>query len=266
MPPVDRQNKLRNFISQANESLTRSEFKAAFETLKRVINLAVADLNGRVEKRLAELKDGARGPQGEPGKSIIGPQGPRGDKGETVIGPIGPPGEAGPLGPAGSPDTAEDIRNKLELLDGEERLDAKYIKGLAEIVTNQTKSAFDAIGPGGGTTFSILEGGVHKVQQPLSLNFKGAGGPIITLGQNGVTNLDFPSGGGGVGTVYTETLTDNGDHLNFTALHTITTVFVLATKNGQYISSNNYSKSGSIITLSSADANIAAQGLELVYA
>lgn len=50
-----------------------------------------------------------------------------GEKGET--GDIGP---MGPAGPAGSPDMAEDIRNKLELLQGDERLDISAIKGLEE--------------------------------------------------------------------------------------------------------------------------------------
>ncbi len=68
-------------------------------------------------------------------------------------------------------------------------------------------------------------------------------------------------------TVYTgEVLTDSGDHQTYTALHTITNIFNLATTNGQYISSTLYTKSGTSIILNSPDANVAAAGLELTYA
>lgn len=36
--------------------------------------------------------DGATGPQGEPGHSIVGPQGPQGEPGQSIVGPQGPPG------------------------------------------------------------------------------------------------------------------------------------------------------------------------------
>ena len=42
-------------------------------------------------------------------------------------------GRDGIDGRDGSQDTAEDIRNKLELLSGEERLDGKYIKGFENL-------------------------------------------------------------------------------------------------------------------------------------
>ena len=45
----------------------------------------------------------------------------------------GKDGMIGSRGPAGSPDTSEIIRNKLENLQGEDRLDASAIKGLDEI-------------------------------------------------------------------------------------------------------------------------------------
>jgi hypothetical protein len=66
----------------------------------------------------------------------------KGDKGDT--GPMGPSGsdglngidgEMGPIGPSGkdgSPDTAEQVRDKLSSLKGEERLDAKHIKNLPQ--------------------------------------------------------------------------------------------------------------------------------------
>ena len=71
-----------------------------------------------------------------------GPVGPRGETGEVGgVGPVGPVGEVGPIGPAGEqgipginsdPDTPEQIREKLESLKEDERLDKSAIKGLKE--------------------------------------------------------------------------------------------------------------------------------------
>lgn len=89
--------------------------------------------------------DSLKGDKGEKGDSIIGPMGPKGEKGsDGKDGKNGKDGytpvkdkdyfdgKDGADGLDGSPDTAEDIRNKLELLSGDERLDAKYIKNIPE--------------------------------------------------------------------------------------------------------------------------------------
>lgn len=49
---------------------------------------------------------------------------------EQLKGEKGEPGLSGTSGKDGSPDTAEQVRDKLSSLEGEERLDAKYIKNL----------------------------------------------------------------------------------------------------------------------------------------
>jgi len=78
-----------------------------------------------------EALRGPQGPQGQRGPQ--GPKGQRGPKGEKgPKGKQGPRGPQGPTGPQGSPDTAEDIRNKLELLLNEERLDASHIRNLED--------------------------------------------------------------------------------------------------------------------------------------
>lgn len=56
-----------------------------------------------------------------------GKDGEKGERGDDGIGLDGINGKDG------SPDTPEDIRNKLELLEGEDRLDAKAIKNLPEV-------------------------------------------------------------------------------------------------------------------------------------
>lgn len=96
---------------------------------------------------------GERGPKGDKGDSVTGPRGKKGDKGDT--GPAGSDGSIGPAGADGSPDLAEDIRNKLELLDGDERLKIEAIKDLREELDRLKKLI------GGGQTQVVGGGGVR---------------------------------------------------------------------------------------------------------
>ena len=77
---------------------------------------------------------GDRGDKGETGdKGDRGERGFNGERGESIIGPMGPiglKGERGEDGKDGSPDIPKEIKNKLESLKGEERLDASAIKNL----------------------------------------------------------------------------------------------------------------------------------------
>ena len=101
------------------------------------------DIYNEINK-LNTPKDGPQGPIGPKGKDgKDGAQGPIGPKGKD-----GKNGERGPIGPKGkdgkdgSPDTAENIRNKLESLIGDDRLDKKAIRGLEYI---PTKKEFDKL-------------------------------------------------------------------------------------------------------------------------
>ena len=113
------------------------------DALDKKVDEAVPDLNKVLKAvRGTDGEDGKNGRDGEDGKDskVPGPKGEKGERGE--IGPMGiagrdgkdstvpgPKGDKGDAGKDGSPDTADDIRNKLELLEGDERLDKKAIKG-----------------------------------------------------------------------------------------------------------------------------------------
>lgn len=95
-------------------------------------------------KRKLDLKDGLPGRDGIDGKD--GKPGKDGKDGFNGIdGKDGLPGRDGldglngKDGKDGSPDTAEQVRDKLETLDGEDRLDAKAIKNLPKIVDDKIK-------------------------------------------------------------------------------------------------------------------------------
>ena len=93
---------------------------------------------------------GPEGPQGEQGHEgaastipgPVGPTGPQGERGEQ--GPkgadstvMGPRGEQGPEGKQGSPDTPEQVRDKLQELKDDKRLDKTAIKGLEKVMTQE---------------------------------------------------------------------------------------------------------------------------------
>lgn len=145
------------------QPLTSVQLKK-LEKLAKVGDIGIADelnaLEGRLEgleaivPALREARDGEMGPQGErgeKGESIKGDKGDRGmdgrdGKDSTVPGPQGPRGETGPQGVPGvngvdgkdgnikdlSP---QEIRDSLELLQGEERIDVSSIRGVEEAIT-----------------------------------------------------------------------------------------------------------------------------------
>lgn len=116
----------------------RAEIKQKLESAMQMVRDCVA-----------RLKDGDMGPKGDKGDR--GDQGPRGDKGDR-----GEKGDTGPQGPSGDLKdlSPEEIRNALELLQDDERLDASAIKGLREFVEKHAPKS-------GGTTGLIGRGRVH---------------------------------------------------------------------------------------------------------
>lgn len=121
---------LKALAKNYSELPKRSEFTAALQAFSAVIAKALEGVEKRVDARLARIRDGKDGRNGKDGKQ--GPKGDKGEPGETIIGPQGKTGRDGKDGKDGSPDTADDIRNKLELLNGDDRLKIEAIRDLRE--------------------------------------------------------------------------------------------------------------------------------------
>lgn len=232
----------------------RSEFRLAIQNVTRLVKLAQENFKtyaasqfaqlsqktdeavARIDKRLAEIR------QPEDGKSVDHEKvvqdvlkGIRQPKdGETPIidhqqiaaiaaSLIPPPQNGADADPEAIlsklqlnlPALGAALRDGLELLQEDDRLDVASIRGLDEKLAAHAKTVLGALGPGGGTSFSLLQSGTQKVQQPLALDFKGTGAPTITMGQNGMAHLDFP-GGGGTLTELTATGTINSSNTAFT--------------------------------------------------
>ncbi len=111
----------------------KTDTEAERQRRDREFTNALRDLRTAIDTRLAELRgtDGRNGTNGKDGAQ--GPIGPAGRNGMSVTGPKGDPGADG------SPDSADDIRNKLELLTGKDRLTVDAIDGLAELLAEMDK-------------------------------------------------------------------------------------------------------------------------------
>lgn len=99
----------------------------------------------------------------------------RGDKGETGV---GLPGNDG------SPDTPEEVRDKLSSLKGDQRLDAKHIKNFPEPIITGAMSGVSQIIAGTGITISPTNGRGY-----VTINSTGGGSSATTF-ETVSANLD----------------------------------------------------------------------------
>lgn len=158
-----------------------------------VILAAVDDLEDKVEQIIIPepLKGerGERGERGEPGEpGRDGRDGKDGRDGrDGKPGAPGQKGDQGEPGKDGSPDTAEDIRNKLELLFGDERLDISAIKGIEKFSDELRES----LGHFGNKAVYLSVNGV-RYGLVNALNFTGS---VSHSKVNGLDTLTFSGGG-----------------------------------------------------------------------
>lgn len=135
---------MHQLIQDAQDEVDRMEeiSKTFDEKVKTALDDTVKEAKSTIEE---EIKNVEVIP-GKDGESIIGPPGPQG---KSIIGPRGPAGPQGPVGesipgPAGKdadegtiiakiendlPMLGTSVRDGLELLEGDERLDPKCIQG-----------------------------------------------------------------------------------------------------------------------------------------
>lgn len=97
-----------------------SKMRTEFDEWRKDGDTWLANTSKFLEKRIGEIKNGKDGRDGKDGV----------DGRDGIDGLDGKDGLAGENGKDGSPDMAEDIRNKLELLEGDERLHFSKIGGL----------------------------------------------------------------------------------------------------------------------------------------
>jgi hypothetical protein len=126
-----------------------------------------------------------------------------GEDGETII---------GPAGKDGSPDTPEQVRDKLEKLSGDERIDASAIKGL-EKGANITDKRISLIGGGRGVYLYV--DGVKKGNIKTLNLIPGTGVALTYALSYGRNDITISSSSTALG-ILTATGTVNGSNAAFT--------------------------------------------------
>ncbi len=181
----------------------------------------------RIAKNLVDVQKGDKGedsvvpgPKGED-STVPGPKGDKGDKGDTVVGPPGPKGEdsivPGPKGDDGSPDTAEQVRDKLESLVDDERLDISAIKGMDKTLADIRGSGKKiSIAGGAGRGIQLYVGGVKKGLVQYANIVAGPNMTITDSVTNGLHTLTFTASGGSGFSQLSATETPNGTIKVFT--------------------------------------------------
>jgi len=186
-------------VNVAHETLKRIEQKE-FPT-KMKVELEGAELltiKGEVGEKGEIGLTGERGEIGPQGlRGPTGEKGVKGDRGEVgSIGPVGPVGLKGKDGKDGSPDTGEQIIEKISPIKN--ALDFTILKNVPDFLTSRELGQ-GGTGGGGGPTILFQDDGTTITQSPITkLNVTGSGGSITYSG-NGVATLDLTGGGGGAG-------------------------------------------------------------------
>lgn len=173
---------------------------------KRVLKATIKNFNG-VTIQGAKGDTGEKGEKGDRGeKGSTGAKGKDGKDGRDGIdglngvdgrdGVDGKDGKDGLNGKDGSPDTAEQVRDKLSSLEGEERLDAKHIKNLPKNIVGGVSGIKEIIA---GTNITVDN---SNLGYPVISSTGGGGGGTIT-----VSDTD-PTGSATDGDIHL--LTDDG--------------------------------------------------------
>lgn len=224
---TDAELALLKFISEMSDEMEalKQEFK---DTIKEV-KASVPDLNKVLMGFKGPKGDTVQGPPGPPGKKplegvdyfipdplpgVPGPRGLIGPKPQLGVDYFIPDPIPGPMGPApvlgvdyfipdplpGSPDTPEEIRDKLATLVGDNRLDIEHIKGVKKffesIVDGRQANYFGSshgidllvdgtakgfarylnLIPGSGMTIDFMQ-----VGERMDVMFTAAGGAALTI-------------------------------------------------------------------------------------
>ena len=166
---------------------------------------------------------------------------------EQLKGEKGEPGLSGTPGKDGSPDTAEQVRDKLSSLEGEERLDAKYIKNLPNqkayggVRTFQNLLDVNISSPTNGQVpvynstnqrweNGAVSGGIADSFETVSKNLDASGATLNYTGEQ-LDSIDYANG-------ITKTFNYTGDNLTSVVLSGSTPSGIDLTKTLSYTGDN----------------------------
>lgn len=207
----------------STEQTTIAHLESKMAELETLARARIAEHDTLIHARLAELKDG----QAPPIEIIV----------ESVKPHIPPP-------IPGSPDTSEDIRNKLELLEDDERLKIEAIKDLREELDKLRKLRNEIRGGGNNhPLYALMDVSIAGITAGQTIEWDGIKWVAVT-----------PAGGGGT-PVWGEDLSSQGPGTAFTLANTPIAGTVRLFRGGAYQQAgagNDYTISGSNIVLAVA--------------
>lgn len=197
---MDTSKKLLELLQKQARDKKQQELDKSLNNLLEKLDGNIDDLKGSKGDQGDKGEKGDQGIIGTPGKNgIDGKNGLNGVNGRDGIHGIdGLPGKDGLNGNNGSPDTADDIRNKLELLQGPDRIKISAIGGLdtfADDIYGKVNGVIESLD--NHRVFGIKLNGQRK-PQANQINFIH---PLITIthdGEQGV-NVDLSAITGGAG-------------------------------------------------------------------
>jgi len=199
-----------------------------------------------VFKRIELLKiKGDKGDKGEDGYTPIkGVDYFDGIDGKDGKDGVGIDGKDGKDGKDGSPDTGEQIVEKINDLEIEpdKQIDFSHIKGFKQEVSKHT------VGFQRNTAY--FDDDLLIIDNPTRIKFTGAG---VSLALDS-TGMLIATISGSAGSETDEIATDSGDHTTFTILHTPNagTLLVYNENTGQIYSPSNYTNTTTSITFNSS--------------
>jgi len=216
--------------AQQNESIVYSH-QAEVQALRALLDQSTSTLRQQTATTLQKANDAL-----DMIKSI-----------DVSDGQEGAPGEMGPQGPAGqdgSPDTGEQIVEKINALsDDAPKIDASHI-------TNLPKAVNTLVRQGGFRNLQIFDESTLITKAVQFMKFAGSG-VQATVSLDGVVTVTIP---GGSGTAADELASDSGDHTTFTISHTpiASTLLVINENTGQAVPSSAYTNTTTSITFTSS--------------
>lgn len=245
---------LDNLFALSVRALQRHKYDVVDERTQKLLEDILSEAKKKednytleVDRELIRGERGEKGDKGDPGRTPVkgvdyfdgndgtpGEKGEKGDKGESI---------KGEPGKDGSPDTPKDIKEKLETLKGDERLDATAIKNLP--IPQFPK---EYIGGGGKSALTIQDEGAKVEEFVKQMNFTGSGVAVTKTG-DGVVTVAI---GGGITNTAVYDFTTTGGEQDVTLPQTPSSV-ILVTVYGQPQSPDDYSVAGAIVTISNAN-------------
>jgi hypothetical protein len=218
-PPDPRLAKMAEIFKIVQDSVTKEELVMALEAMKKKV-----DSVGVNNDKDFELMKGAIDALSKKIDAQLESKMLAVDEklGEVKDGENAKPEDVVPLVLAALPpdveETAEETKNKLESLKGENRLDKSAVKGIEEIEKEVKEISVrpSGRGGGGGKGFTLYVGGAKKLLTAQTLNLVAGTGITLSYnyanGRNDVTITSSSTGG----QILAATGTVNGTNLSFT--------------------------------------------------